>query len=410
MSGQHFRFLHTGNFALDQPLSGLSDVPEPLIEPFIEAPFTAAQKVFDAAIEERVDFVALGGELVNLAHPSPRAIAFLLDNFERLDAQDIAVYWACGRFDPPQDWPASARLPGRVKQFSTTAPEELSHFRGERPVANIVGRSWHGTATFQVGEFKSDADGLPTIVIANGTSDPQHLAAQMVDYWALGGQMQRQTFGSAHRVIHYAGSPQGRSPDETGPHGCTLVHVAGDRAIRTQFTPTDAIRWHTERLAIEDDATLDSVRHLLTERIKQLKAENESRPLIVTWKLRGGNHLAGPAARRDLAAEWQEWLRKEFFLSGNKPVLWTNTVELDQPELPEAWFDEESMLGDFLRNLRELAALTPADLNLAPQIHEHHRVPALATLAQWTDEEHRAVLYEAGLTGAQLLGAAEREA
>src|SRR3954471_18754749 len=124
MSGQHFRFLHAGGFTLDEPLSGLSDVPEPLIEPFIDAPFSAAQRVFDAAIEERVDFLALGGDLLELAHPSPRAIAFLLDNFERLDAHGIAVYWACGRLDPPQDWPTAARLPARVKQFSPTAPEE----------------------------------------------------------------------------------------------------------------------------------------------------------------------------------------------------------------------------------------------------------------------------------------------
>jgi DNA repair exonuclease SbcCD nuclease subunit len=410
MSGQHFRFLQAGSFALDQPLAGLTEIPEPLTELLIDAPFLAAQKVFDAAIEERVDFAVLNGDLVDLARPSARAIAFLLDNFERLDSHGIAVYWACGRLDPPQDWPSGAGLPGRVRPFSATQPEELSHFRGDRPIANIVGRSWHGTAAFQVGEFKSDADGLPTIVIANGQCDPHRLAEQMVDYWALGGQPQRQSLGSAHRVIHYAGSPQGRTPDEIGPHGCTLVHVCGDRAIRTQFTPTDAIRWHTERLSIANDATLDSVRGLLTDRIKQLRAEAESRPLIVTWKLRGANHLAGPAGRRDLAAEWQEWLRKEFFLSGNKPALWTHTVELDQPELPDAWFDEESMLGDFLRNMRELAAAAPVEIDLAQQIPPQHRTPALAALGPWTDEEHREVLYEAALTGAQLLGAAEREA
>jgi DNA repair exonuclease SbcCD nuclease subunit len=409
MSGQHFRFLHAGSFQLDQPLIGLSEVPEPLIQPLVDAPFSAAQRVFDAAIEERVDFLALNGDLVDLARPSPRAITLLVENFERLDSHGIAAYWACGRLDPPQDWPTAALLPGRVKQFSTTAAEELSHFRGDRPVANIVGRSWHGTASFQVGDFRTDDDGLPTIVIANGHNNIERLAEQLVDYWALGGQAQRQTHGTAQRVIHYAGSPQGRSPDESGPHGCTLVHVAGDRAIRTQFMPTDAIRWHTERLAIEGDATLDGVRRLLADRVQQLKAEAESRPLIVSWKLRGGAHLAGPAGRRDLAAEWQDWLRKEFFLSGTRPVLWTHTVELDQPDLPEAWFEEESMLGDFLRNLRELAAFTPAELKLAQQIPEQHRIPVLAALGQWTEEEHRQVLYEAALTGAQLLGAAERD-
>jgi hypothetical protein len=208
-------------------------------------------------------------------------------------------------------------------------------------------------------------------------------------------------------VIHYAGSPQGRSPREPGPHGCTLAHIATDRAIRTQFRPTDAVRWLTERLKIDEDATLEGVRNSLAERVKQLKAEAESRPLIVSWKMRGGQHLAGPAARRDLAAELESWLRKEF--STGNPVVWTHKVQLDQPELPDAWFDEESMLGDFLRNLKELAALAPADVDIAQHIPEQHRTPALAALAEWSEEEHRAVVYEAALHGAGLLGAAERE-
>jgi calcineurin-like phosphoesterase family protein len=408
MSGS-FRFLHAGGFALDQPLHGLAEAPEALEALLIDAPFRAAQQVFDAAIEERVDFVVLNGDLIDLGRASARAIAFLLENFERLEAYNISAYWAAGSLDAPQKWPAAAKLPDRVHVFPSLEPEELSHFRGDEPIANIIGRSWHGTTTVQVGEIKSDTDGLPTLVVANGQADAERLKNQMVDYWALGGQTQRQSAGSAQQVIHYAGSPQGRWRQEPGAHGCTLVHVGGDRAVRMQFMPTDAIRWHTEQMAIEADATLESARRLLGERVKQLRAEAESRPLIVTWQIQAGHQLAGPAARRDLAAEWQAWLRKEFFLSAGKPALWTHAVELDQPELPGAWFDEDSMLGDFLRSLRELGALEPEAVDMGQHVPDHHRLPALAALTQWTKEEHDSVLSEAALTGAQLLGAGERE-
>src|SRR5215207_1836742 len=90
MAGHHFRLLHAGGFLLDQPLAGLTEIPEALTDLLIDAPFSAAQKVFDAAIEERVDFVALNGDLVDLSRPSARALAFLLDNFDRLNAQGIA--------------------------------------------------------------------------------------------------------------------------------------------------------------------------------------------------------------------------------------------------------------------------------------------------------------------------------
>ena len=36
--------------------------------------------------------------------------------------------------------------------------------------------------------------------------------------------------------------------------------------------------------------------------------------------------------------------------------------------------------------------------------------PALAALGSWSAEEHRTVLYDAALTGAELLGAGERDA
>jgi 3',5'-cyclic AMP phosphodiesterase CpdA len=129
VSDQHFRFLHAGGFALDQPLAGLSEVPEPLEGPLIDAPYLAAQKVFAAALEERVDFVVLTGDLVDFARPSPRAIALLLDNFERLDSHGIAVYWAGGRLDPPQDWPASARLPTGAQIFPATGPKSCRTLR-----------------------------------------------------------------------------------------------------------------------------------------------------------------------------------------------------------------------------------------------------------------------------------------
>ena len=50
------------------------------------------------------------------------------------------------------------------------------------------------------------------------------------------------------------------------------------------------------------------------------------------------------------------------------------------------------MLGDFLRNLRELSALPPTNCGLGSTFLNIIACPALATLGQWTDEEYRAVL------------------
>ncbi|MDX1944054.1 MAG: hypothetical protein SFU86_01505 [Pirellulaceae bacterium] len=407
MSGQHFRFLHASDFTLHEPPAATPDAPQTLRDLLIDAPYLAAERVFSAAIEERVDFLVLSGDLVHLRLATPRALAFLLQQFDRLDTHGIAVYWTCGRLDVPQDWPAIAKLPQSVQVFSTQEPEELSHFRGDRPVANIVGRSWHGTALAQVGEFKSDADGLTTVVVAYGQADADRLVEQEVDYWALGGQPQRQSLGSAHRIIHYPGSPQGRSPEEPGPHGCTLVHVAGDRSLRTQFIPTDVVRWQSELVSVPDEASRGDVRDLLADRIKLLRNHAEERPLLVQWRLAGIEHLAPPTKRQELADELLAWLRKEYAFA--KPPTWSLGVEFQSPHLPDEWHGEDSMVGDFLRGLQLLVDAEPQDIDLAPHIPERFRTLELAGLTHWTAEDHREILHEVALTGARLLGADDRD-
>ena len=137
MAGQHFRFLHAGDFALQEPIVPLADAPAAVQDLLIDAPYLAAERVFGVAIEERVDFVVFSGDLVDLKLATPRAIAFLLEQFQRLDTHGIAVYWAGGKHDPPQDWPAIAKLPKSVQVFSALEAEELSHFRGDRPVTSM---------------------------------------------------------------------------------------------------------------------------------------------------------------------------------------------------------------------------------------------------------------------------------
>jgi DNA repair protein SbcD/Mre11 len=408
MSGQQFRFLHAADFALHEPIVALLDAPPPLRELLIDAPYQAAAQVISKAIEERVDFVVLSGDLVDLKLATPRALAFLLEQFQRLDAHGIAVYWAGGRQDPPQDWPAIARLPKSVQVFSSLEAEELSHFRGDRPVANLIGRSWHGTTLPHIGKRVSDSDGLTTVVVACGQGDADELTQQEVDYWALGGRPQRQSLGTAHRIVHYPGSPQGRSLEECGPHGCTLVHVASDRSLRTQFISTDAVRWHNETLAVADDATRGDIHKQLAERVKLLRSHGEDRPLLVNWKLSNIEHLARPTKRHELAAELRDWLRKEF--GPAKPAVWSVGVEFAAAVIPEAWTTEDSMVGDFLRSLKLLVDADPRDMELTEHVPEAFRTAELAELRSWTAADHRSILHEAALTGAHLLGADDRDA
>lgn len=418
MSSQSFRFLHASDLHLEQPLGGQAEVPGHLRDLFLDAPFTAAERVFDATVRERVDFLVLSGDVLSPTLAGPRGISFLLNQFDRLNTHGIAVYWAGGKCDGPQDWPNAAKLPDNVQVFPSYKSEEVSHFRGEKPLASIIGRSWHGAAAISGTDYGVDSGNLFTLAIGHGQGDYARLVQRGIDFWALGGRHERETLGNPHDgigdewqgigTVHYPGSPQGRTLDETGPHGCTLVHVADDRTVRTQFIPTDAVRWQNEGLTVELEETRADVKRRIGERMKELLIEAVERPLLVRWEIAGGNRIASLARRREWGAELLEWLRTEYG-QGRAPV-WTLDLEMQHDKIAAAeWYEEESMLGDFLRVIRAQDSADAVPLDLMEYLPERQRTTRLAAITDWTDNETRgSLLREAALLGAQLLGAEER--
>src|SRR5262245_59140802 len=117
MSQRAFRFLHASDLHLERPPSGLALAPEHLRPTLLETPYLAAERVFDIALNEQVDFVVLSGDVVHLESAGPRALVFLAEQFQRLAERDIQVYWAGGNVDPPESWPAALHLPSNVHRF-----------------------------------------------------------------------------------------------------------------------------------------------------------------------------------------------------------------------------------------------------------------------------------------------------
>ncbi len=94
MSNRSFRFLHAGDFHLERPLMGVAEVPDHLRDLFLEAPYLAARRVFDAALAEDVRFVVLTGGICVPSAAGPRGPLFLAEQFVRLAERGIGVYSA----------------------------------------------------------------------------------------------------------------------------------------------------------------------------------------------------------------------------------------------------------------------------------------------------------------------------
>jgi DNA repair exonuclease SbcCD nuclease subunit len=405
MSSAAFRFLHAADLRLELPVVGLDEVPAHLLEALLNAPYDAARRVFDAALKERVDFVVLSGNVVNPLRCGPRGIAFLLEQFQRLAEAEICVYWVAGKSDQFDLWPDAAKLPTNVQRFAPGKLEELSHFRGDEVICTLIGFSHGEGRGVRPGDFNPDSSGQFTIGICSGDFTAEQLLPEELHYWALGGRPNRETLFSSQSTGMYAGSPQGRDAREPGDHGCWLVNVDPEKKIRTQFMPTDSLRWHVEHVQFASEVARHTLQDNLRDRLKKVAAQAGDRPTLVAWKVEGLARSRG-VRYEHLEAELAAMLRHETGY-GNPPV-WTASVDITPPaQLPGMWYEEDTLLGDFLRLMRDVEADAEHHLELE-QLLSGPAAEEAAALVRWDDaaQRHR-VLQDAALLGVDLLRSGE---
>ena len=413
MLGRPFRFLQASDFRLDQPPHGLADVPDHLLELLADVPYRAATRVFDLALSEEVDFVLLAGGLVDPHRAGPRGLKFLGEQFARLAEREIAVYWATSRSDAREQWPSNLRWPPNLHLFPGGRVERLVHPRRGEPVCQIAGYSIDAVSAItpealhsalREGPVPGSRSDLFSIVVASHTLDPSMLAELPVRYWAFGGESNGSTLldlADPQRTARLSGSPQGRSPDATGPHGCTIVRVDESGRFRVDPMPTDVVCWLNERLDVTSTMTRSELDHLLHERFKDVIAATPDRALLIRWTLVGEGPLLATARRMGLAAELCSHLRVDHGF--RKPAAWTISVEVESPALPDAWYEQETLLGDFLRSIRGHEN-SDAPLDIRAYLSEQQLNGPLAGYSAVVEPAvRRSVLRHAGWLGSDLL-------
>jgi DNA repair protein SbcD/Mre11 len=420
MSTRPFRFVHAGDFHLERPLMGVAEVPEHLRNLFCDAPYTAAAKVFEAVLAEDAEFLLLSGDILQPSGTGPRGPLFLVEQFARLAERDIGVYWAGGAVDSPEAWPTALRLPQNVHVFPLGRVEELTLERDAGSLARLAGVGRDRQRTFRPGDFTADPTGLYTIAVAHGDADLSALQARAIDYWALGGRHDRSTPLGGQQVIHYCGSPQGRCPEESGVHGCTLVQVEAQHQTRTSLIPTDAVRWLNQRIAVDETTSREDLETRLRDHLHALleAAPRVSNPangdgtapstaLLISWTIAGSGPLLAQLRRGKLAGELLQWLRSDYgYVS---PAAWSLSLDVELVEtLPPEWYEQETIRGDFLRAVRQLQMNPEEPLALESYLSETHLAGTLSAAAMPAGKAARdCVLREAAALGVDLLSGEE---
>lgn len=406
MARPTLRLLHASDLHLELPLWGLAEIPDHLRDLMIEAPYQAAEQVFETALAEDVDALLLAGDVLNVDRAGPPAIMLLLEQFARLADRGIPVYWAGGAVDLPDNWPRSVPLPDNVHVFPVGRVETLDVVRGDETVARVQGTSCREGGIVEARGFHRDAHGLFTVGVAYGTDDSPGHEGDRVHYMALGGRHRHETVDHEPGIAYYCGTPQGRGPSETGPHGTTLITVDESGRAKTRFVSTDCVRWIRESLEVTATTRSEQFFDRMVDRLEKLQAKEPGLDHLVCWEIRGTGPLVNRLRPGGLADELLVDLRRRFGESAKgRSVAWSASLECRAPlSVPPEWYDQETVLGDLLRQVREYELHDELPLDLRQFVPDDMRGDPLAAMAQVDGRDERGeLLCRAAKLGVDLL-------
>ena len=295
--GIGFRFLHCADLHIGSAFTGLSRRLPELDGRLAETPFLAWKNTVRTAIEEKVDFLLISGDCFDRHAPSLKGRIEFYKGLEELDKSSIPVFIVSGNHDPyPQAWSKALHLPENVIFFPTDKVECHPFIKNGETVATIGGIGHSSlnvldNLALQTGEALRECPGVKiALVHANLCGDPHaapansaELAALPVDYWALGHVHQRRIINE-YPFIVYPGCIQGKDIHEPGIQGCYVVTCDGFGKFSFDFHPTSVLEFESIDLNISHAENLETVIKLLSQKIAELKGENE---LLYRLKLSG---------------------------------------------------------------------------------------------------------------------------
>lgn len=268
------RFLHAADVHLDSPLRGLEKYEGAPVEVLRGATRKAFTALVRLAIEQRVDFVILAGDLYDGDWPDYNTGLFFIQRMRELERAGIPVYLIRGNHDAESRITATLTLPPNVHSFSTEQPETKTidslrvalHGQGfaKQAEPRNLATSYPAALAnhFNLGLLHTSLDGRE----GHASYAPCTLAdliGRDYDYWALGHVHQRESVHQTNRPrIEFPGNVQGRHARETGAKGCLLVTVDGGAQVSTEFCPLDVLRWQVVGV---DATTADSWSELLEQ-------------------------------------------------------------------------------------------------------------------------------------------------
>ena len=341
---ERLTFLHAADLHLGAPFRGVRALSEAWANRLVMAIGEAYDRVIDTAIERKVDFVVIAGDVFDLARPSYGDYLHFFGGLQRLDKAGIPAYLVTGNHDPYTSWSGGF---GSLPESATMLPADRPGFclfrREGRPLCLIGGHGYYNqtwpadewigegvtrrNAEAALASTDPDAAQAPFAVGVLHTglnldpvkapSDPRMLMRAGMDYWALGHIHAKYVYPSyADPRIVFSGCIQGRDIKETGERGCFVVTLTEGAPNKVEFVPTASAVWQRLDVDVSDCDTLTSVCDKAMREQFRVNGESHCGQMITRIRLTGATPLHAMLSRPGLMEELRKHLNdsySEFF-------------------------------------------------------------------------------------------------
>lgn len=364
-----FKFIHAADIHLDSPLRGLDRYEGVPADEIRQAARKAFQRLIDLAIQERVGFVVLAGDIYDGESRDFHTALFFNCEMARLHEQGIHVYVVAGNHDADARIRKKLARPANLHVLSTDRPETCAleefgvaiHGQGfaKQAVTDdlAVGYPQALAGYFNIGVLHTALEGRQGHdAYAPCTID--RLLQKGYDYWALGHVHKRELVRPADPVVLFPGNVQGRHIREEGPKGCTLVSVDQGRTTSLEHRSLHVLRWARCEVDLDGGTDTEDVLERFRRQLATMQGEPDEPPLAVRVTFRGNS----PALRQMVANQekWVSEVRSAATVHGDGSV-WVERVILDVTVPPGGQAGGGGPVPDeLLRIIEELQPEMPA--------------------------------------------------
>lgn len=334
------KILHAADLHLGAPFRGLGQVSKTWAARLSRAIVESFDRVIDTAIERRVDFMVVAGDIFDATRSSYGDYLHFFDGMRRLAKAEISVYMITGNHDPYTSWKQGLLLlPENVRVLPADRPGFELFSRDGEPLCIVGGRGYYNQTwpadeciaegvTREAGQLAL-SEAFPNVASApfavgilhtglnldpvKAPVKPSILMKSGMDYWACGHIHQHYVYPSEENPrIAFSGCIQGRDIKETGPRGVYEVELSQGKPPRIEFIPTASVVWQKMKVDISDCATLPAVSDLIMRELFRVNGKAHCEEMVSRITLKGETALHSLLARPEVCEDLRKHINDSY--------------------------------------------------------------------------------------------------